>query len=71
MTMVPNPVLYGAVARERQERHRSAIARSGRRSTPPGLRVRLGRLLISAGTTISGDCIELHPRRATRRPYAA
>lgn len=70
MTLVPNPALFEAVGRERQARYRTYAAGARRRAADP-LRVRIGRLLISAGTTISGDCIELRPRRTARRPYAA
>ncbi|MBW3612818.1 MAG: hypothetical protein KY392_03030 [Chloroflexi bacterium] len=70
MTLVPNPVLYDAVARERIARFRAPMTTSRRRPTRQ-VRVRIGRLLISAGTVISGDCIELRPRRATRQSHAA
>lgn len=70
MTMVPNSVLYDAVARERASRFRARVTASRQRPTGQ-MRVRIGRLLISAGTTISGDCIELRPRRSTRQPHAA
>lgn len=70
MTMVPNPALFEAVGRERQARYRSQAAGTRRRAASP-LRVRIGRLLISAGTTISGDCVEMRPRRTARQPHAA
>jgi hypothetical protein len=69
--MVPNPVLYEAVARERQARFRSRPTAGRRDGSARGMRVRIGRLLISAGTTISGDSIELRPRRSARRPHVA
>lgn len=70
MTLVPNHVLYDAVARERASRFRARTPASRGRPSRR-VRVRLGRMLISVGTVISGDCIELHPRRSTRQPHAA
>lgn len=70
MTLVPNPVLYEAVARERASRFRARMTASHGRPSRQ-MRVRVGRMLISVGTVISGDCIELHPRRSTRQPHAA
>ena len=70
MTLVPNPTLFEAVGRERRTRYQAhAAGARGTRANP--LRVRIGRLLISAGTTISGDCVEMRPRRAARQPHAA
>ena len=71
MTLVPNPVLYRAVARERQARFHATRTVGPRRQAAGSVRVRIGRMLISAGTTISGDCIELRPRRAARQPNVA
>lgn len=70
MTLVPNHVLFDAVARERASRFRAPVTGSRQRPARQ-VRVRIGRLLISVGTVISGDCIELHPRRSTRQPHAA
>lgn len=70
MTLVPNPVLYGAVARERQARFQAQAAAARRRTAEP-MRVRIGRMLIGVGVSISGDSIELRSRRTARRPHAA
>ncbi len=70
MTLVPNPLLYHAVARERQARFQARAAASRGRAAGT-VRVRVGRLLIALGTTISGDCVELRSRRPLRRPQAA
>jgi hypothetical protein len=69
MTLVPNPTLYEAVARERRARYQARAAAPRRRAAGP-VRVRIGRMLIAVGTTISGDCIELRRRRSPRRATA-
>lgn len=72
MTTVPNSVLYAAIARERTSRFRAGATVTASHGHPSRrLRVRVGRMLISVGTVVSGDCIELHPRRSTRQPHAA
>ncbi len=70
MTLVPNSVLYGAIAHARQARFEAQAAASRRRAAEP-MRVRIGRTLIGVGMSISGDSIELRPRRTARRPHAA
>jgi len=57
MTLGPNHVLMNALAHERQARLQATVARRPRRAGLP-LRVRVGRVLISAGTALSGDRVE-------------
>ena len=63
MTLVPNPVLARDLARARQVRFQATAPRRPARHAQLALRIRLGRMLMSAGASISGDCIELPSRR--------
>lgn len=68
MTLVPNDVILGALARERQARFLASVStRRGRNARRP-IRVSLGRMLISIGTSLSGDSREARvPHTATRQ----
>lgn len=58
MTLNPNHVLMNAVAHERQARLRATSAAPRRPSASLPVRVRVGRMLISVGTSLSGDRLE-------------
>ena len=70
MTLVPNPVLARDLARARRARFQSRADRPLVAAGELPLRVRLGRMLMSAGASISGDCLEL-PARHTAAGRAA
>jgi hypothetical protein len=58
MTLNPNHVLMNAVAHERQARLRAAGAAPQRPGAALPMRVRVGRMLIAVGTSLSGDRLE-------------
>lgn len=70
MTLVPNPVLARDLDRARRGRVESRAHRPSVAASELPLRVRLGRMLMSAGASISGDCLEL-PARPTAAGRAA
>lgn len=67
MGLVPNSVLLHGVARERQARLLAAAPARRQSSQSLPLRVRVGRVVMSAGALISGDCIEPVLRTNRRR----
>jgi hypothetical protein len=70
MMILSNPSVLEHFHSERQRRLRPT-PRLGNTTTPThaGLRVRLGRALIGAGTTLAGERVE--PARATAHPRTA
>lgn len=58
----PSPGLWPGLIEERQHRMRPAPRQRGS-AVHSGVRVRIGHLLIAAGSTISGDRVELRHRR--------
>jgi hypothetical protein len=61
MTFTPNPGVLEYLVRDRQAQLRKAAHRepAGRR---PGVRVRIGHALIAAGSTLSGERVEIAAR---------
>jgi hypothetical protein len=61
----PSPGLWPSLIEDRQHRMRGAVRRSQHtaHAAHTGVRVRLGHLLISAGSTLSGDRVELPAHR--------
>lgn len=61
MVFIPNPAVLEYLARDRQEQLRKAVPRehAGRAA---GVRVRIGHALIAAGSTLSGERVEIPPR---------
>lgn len=57
----PSPGLWPGLIEERQ--HRFLRSARPRRAERPGMRVVLGHLLIAAGSSLSGERVELPPRR--------
>lgn len=62
MFVIPNDTLAHQVGRDRQARFRASVAHPRPDGMRP-VRVRLGRMLISIGSTISGDRVEAAPRQ--------
>lgn len=58
----PSPGLWPGLIEARQERLRGA-AQPRRGPAPASLRVRIGHLLIAAGSTLSGERVERTARR--------
>lgn len=63
MMILPGPGVLDTMIRDRHQRLRRH--RTVRRAAGAGLRVRLGRALIAAGSTISGERVEMPARRKT------
>jgi len=61
MVFTPNPAVLEYLARDRQEQLRKAALRehAGRGA---GVRVRIGHALIAAGSTLSGERVEIPAR---------
>jgi hypothetical protein len=69
MMIMPNPSVLEHFHAERQRRLRPTPRRGTLRTrTHAGLRVRIGRALIGAGTALSGERIE--PARSSTQPRA-
>lgn len=70
MYIMPNPSVLGTFHTERQRRLRPTPRRGATHTTltHAGLRVRIGRALIGAGTALSGERVE--PARASSQPRA-
>jgi hypothetical protein len=62
----PSPGLWPGLIEARQHRMRGA-GRRRHRTAGPGIRVRIGHLLIATGSMLSGDRVDL----ASRRPIAS
>jgi hypothetical protein len=62
--IIPSPAVMNRV---HQHRQRTLRVHSHRSETSPrgGLRVRIGHLLIAAGSSLSGDVVERPSRRST------
>lgn len=69
MTMIPNHVLLGALARERQARLQATASRR-RRSVVAPMRMRVGAVLISVGTSLGGDRLERRVQSTASRQAA-
>jgi hypothetical protein len=69
MMIMPNPSVLEHFHKERQRRLRPT-PRTGATRTPThaGMRVRIGRALIGAGTALSGERVE--PARPSAQPRA-
>ena len=69
MVFIPNPAVLEYLARDRQEQLRKAALREhvGR---SVGVRVRIGHALIAAGSTLSGERVEI-PARSSSLQRAA
>jgi hypothetical protein len=68
MMLLPDPGVLNTMIRDRH--HRLRPNRAARPAAGFGLRVRLGRALIAAGSTLSGERVEM-PARRTTLPYGA
>ncbi len=68
MMILPNPGVLDHLIRERQEQLRETLHQS-QAPARGGLRVRVGRALIVAGSTLSGERVE--PARPSAHPRAA
>lgn len=71
MTLVPNSTLLRDVAHARRERLQASVVASRSRADVPRLRVRVGRMLMSAGASISGDRLEMPAQRPAASHPAA
>ena len=74
MMILSNPSVLDHFHSERQRRLRPTPRRGAARRTTPthaGLRVRLGRALIGAGTAISGERVEPARPKPNPQPRAA
>jgi hypothetical protein len=68
MMIMPNPSVLEHFHAERQRRLRPTRRGTPRTRTHAGLRVRIGRALIGAGTALSGERVE--PARPSTQPRA-
>ncbi len=68
MMLLPDPGVLNTLIRDRH--HRLRPNRAARRAAGTGLRVRLGRALITAGSTLSGERVEM-PARRRSLPHGA
>ena len=59
----PSPGLWPALIEDRQHRLRGAFD-AGHPATRGGIRVRLGHLLIAAGSTLSGERVDVGAHRS-------
>ena len=61
MVFIPNPAVLEYLARDRQEQLRKAAPRE-HVGHSAGVRVRIGHALIAAGSTLSGERVEIPAR---------
>jgi hypothetical protein len=66
--MIPEPGVLDRLIRDRHQQLQPAARSAG--ASAHGLRVRFGRMLISAGSTLTGERVEL-PARPPALPNAA
>jgi hypothetical protein len=62
MVFTPNPAVLEYLARDRQEQLRRKAAPTEHVGRSPGVRVRIGHALIAAGSTLSGERVEIPAR---------
>jgi len=70
MMILPNPGVLDHLIRERQEKLRTTPQQAQARRRRAGMRVRIGHALIVAGSTLSGERVEL-PARPSAHPRPA
>jgi hypothetical protein len=70
MMILPNPGVLDHLIRERQEKLRTTHEQAQARRRRAGMRVRIGRALIAAGSTLSGERVE-RPARPSTHPRPA
>ena len=62
MVFTPNPAVLEYIIRDRQDQLRKAAYREPAAPRSVGVRVRIGHALIAAGSTLSGERVEIPAR---------